>query len=76
LARSAPEPVSSTAESSGMVAELSPKELEDRQRILEALTQCSGNQSKAAEKLGISRSTLINRLDAYRIGRPRKRPGG
>jgi transcriptional regulator with PAS, ATPase and Fis domain len=63
-------------ENGGLIAELSAKELEDRQRILDALTQCSGNQSKAAEKLGISRSTLINRLDAYRIGRPRKRPGG
>lgn len=70
------EPTSAVSESNGLVAELSPKELEDRQRILDALTQCSGNQSKAAEKLGISRSTLINRLDAYRIGRPRKRPGG
>jgi transcriptional regulator with PAS, ATPase and Fis domain len=56
-------------------SELDDKELEDRQRILQALTECAGNQSKAAEKLGISRSTLINRLDAYRIGRPRKRPG-
>jgi transcriptional regulator with PAS, ATPase and Fis domain len=57
------------------MSELDEKELEDRQRILQALTDCAGNQSKAAEKLGISRSTLINRLDAYRIGRPRKRPG-
>jgi DNA-binding NtrC family response regulator len=56
------------------VANLTPKELDERQLILEALTLCSGNQSKAAEHLGVSRSTLINRLDAYRIGRPRKRP--
>ena len=70
------ESASVAPENGGLIAELSAKELEDRQRILDALTQCSGNQSKAAEKLGISRSTLINRLDAYRIGRPRKRPGG
>lgn len=56
------------------VANLTPKELDERQLILEALTLCSGNQSKAAARLGVSRSTLINRLDAYRIGRPRKRP--
>ncbi len=57
------------------VADLTPKELAERQRILDALAACAGNQSKAAERLGISRSTLLNRLDAYRLGRPRKRPG-
>jgi DNA-binding NtrC family response regulator len=56
------------------ITDLTPDELEERKRILDALTQCAGNQSKAAARLGISRSTLINRLDAYRIGRPRKRP--
>jgi DNA-binding NtrC family response regulator len=58
-----------------LVASLSAKELSERERILTALAECSGNQCRAAEKLGVSRSTLLNRLDAYRIGRPRKRPG-
>jgi two-component system response regulator AtoC len=58
----------------GAVGDLTPKELAERQRILDALAASAGNQSKAAEKLGISRSTLLNRLDAYRMGRPRKRP--
>ncbi|HEY8944675.1 MAG TPA: sigma 54-interacting transcriptional regulator [Polyangiaceae bacterium] len=56
------------------ISDLSAQELEERQRILDALAASAGNQSKAASKLGISRSTLLSRLDAYRIGRPRKRP--
>jgi predicted DNA-binding protein (UPF0251 family) len=45
----------------------------ERQRILDALDSCAGNQTRAAELLGISRRTLINRLDEYGIARPRKR---
>ncbi|XXY92323.1 sigma 54-interacting transcriptional regulator [Sorangium sp. So ce296] len=45
----------------------------DRQRVLEALEQSAGNQTRAAKLLGISLRTLINRIDAYGIPRPRKR---
>ncbi|MEM9192750.1 MAG: sigma 54-interacting transcriptional regulator, partial [Myxococcota bacterium] len=45
----------------------------ERRRIMDALAQCSGNQTRAATLLGISRRTLINRLDTYKVPRPRKR---
>jgi two-component system, NtrC family, response regulator AtoC len=44
----------------------------ERQRILEALAKCAGNQTEAAKVLGISRRTLVNRLNLYEIARPRK----
>ncbi|MEO7096879.1 MAG: sigma 54-interacting transcriptional regulator, partial [Polyangiales bacterium] len=43
----------------------------ERQRILDALETCAGNQSRAAKMLGISRNTLILRLKTYGIKRPR-----
>jgi transcriptional regulator with GAF, ATPase, and Fis domain len=44
----------------------------ERDRILAALEACGGNQSRAAKSLGISRATLIRRLEAYGVPRPRK----
>jgi transcriptional regulator with PAS, ATPase and Fis domain len=44
----------------------------ERRRITDALEQCGGNQSRAAEMLGISRRTLINRMIAFSMPRPRK----
>ena len=41
-------------------------------RILQALEQCAGNQTRAAKLLGISRGTLVSRLETYSIARPRK----
>jgi DNA-binding NtrC family response regulator len=44
----------------------------ERERILQALARCDGNQTQAADLLGISRRTLLRRLDEYRLPRPRK----
>jgi DNA-binding NtrC family response regulator len=46
----------------------------EKQRIVDALARCAGNQRKAAALLGISRGTLLARLEAYGLPRPRKRP--
>jgi two-component system, NtrC family, response regulator AtoC len=47
----------------------------ERHRIVEALSKCAGNQTEAAQALGISRRTLVKRLAAFNIPRPRKRHG-
>ena len=46
---------------------------EKHARLLEALRDCAGNQTRAAQKLGVSRRTLVNWLNKYGIARPRKR---
>ena len=46
----------------------------ERKRIIEALERCGGNQTSAAEMLGMSRRTLVSRLSTYDLPRPRKRP--
>jgi transcriptional regulator with PAS, ATPase and Fis domain len=45
---------------------------DERRLIVEALERCGGNQSKACKLLGISRRTLLHRLDEHGIERPRK----
>jgi transcriptional regulator with PAS, ATPase and Fis domain len=44
----------------------------ERDRIVRALADAGGNQKEAAKLLGISRRTLLNRLDEYNVPRPRK----
>jgi DNA-binding protein Fis len=45
---------------------------EERRRVESALEQCAGNQTRAAKVLGVSRRTLINRLERLNMPRPKK----
>jgi two-component system, NtrC family, response regulator AtoC len=44
----------------------------ERDAIIRALDACGGNQTKAAQLLGIARRTLINRIERYGLPRPKK----
>jgi transcriptional regulator with GAF, ATPase, and Fis domain len=44
----------------------------ERERIAKALELCVGNQTRAAQILGISRRALVTKLDRYGFPRPRK----
>jgi DNA-binding NtrC family response regulator len=45
----------------------------EKRQIKDALEQCAGNQSRAAKLLGIGRRTLITKINAYGLRRPRGR---
>ena len=51
---------------------LAPETQRERDEVVDALASCAGNQSRAAKLLGISRKTLVARLDAFGLPRPRK----
>jgi two-component system, NtrC family, response regulator AtoC len=51
---------------------LTEDDLAERQRIIDALAACGGNQTRAARTLGIARRTLTSRLDKLGLPRPRK----
>jgi transcriptional regulator with PAS, ATPase and Fis domain len=44
----------------------------ERRRILETLEECGGNQTRAAERLGITRRVLVRKLDKHKLPRPRR----
>jgi len=44
----------------------------ERERIIATLELCRGNQTRAAQILGMSRRTLLHRLERYGLPRPRK----
>jgi DNA-binding NtrC family response regulator len=45
----------------------------ERERIVAALEACAWNQTQAAARLDMPLRTLVNRLDEYRLPRPRKK---
>ncbi len=51
---------------------LSEAQLEERARVVSALQHSGGNQTRAARRLGVSRQTLVKKLDRYGLPRPRK----
>jgi transcriptional regulator with GAF, ATPase, and Fis domain len=50
---------------------LTAEQQEDRARVIAALDECGGNQTRAAKRLGIARTTMVNKIALYRITRPR-----
>jgi two-component system, NtrC family, response regulator AtoC len=52
------------------------RQAEEQQRIVEALQKCGGNQSRAAELLGMPRRTLVRKLGQYGLTRSRRSPQG
>jgi DNA-binding NtrC family response regulator len=48
-------------------ARAAPTTLDDieKKAILEALERCGGKRGKAAEELGITRKTILNKLKSY-----------
>jgi two-component system response regulator AtoC len=54
-------------------AVLSDRRRDERQRMMNALTAWGGNQTRAAESMGMPRRTFVSKLDRYGFTRPRKR---
>jgi two-component system response regulator AtoC len=66
-----PADAAESATDASEVGFLDPAQRADRARVIAALEQCGGNQTRAARHLGIGRTSLVNKLALYRIPRPR-----
>jgi transcriptional regulator with PAS, ATPase and Fis domain len=49
------------------------REAAEKRAVLDALDKTDGNQTKAAALLGVSRRTLVSRLQEYGLTKPRKK---
>jgi transcriptional regulator with GAF, ATPase, and Fis domain len=72
----APEPLApaaavAPAPTADPLAFLDAEQRADRDRVLRALEECAGNQTRAAKQLGMSRTAFVTKLRVYRIPRPR-----
>jgi two-component system response regulator AtoC len=65
-----PEDQGGPADATSRVA-VAPAAQSEREAIEQALVQCSGNQSRAADLLGIPRRTLVRRIAQLGLPRPR-----
>jgi DNA-binding NtrC family response regulator len=55
------------------VLPLTPEQTVERDKMIAALDEFAGNQTRAADKMGMSRRTFVTRLEEYHIPRPRKK---
>lgn len=62
--------VAATSSSSNLRDE---REAAERRAVMDALDKTGGNQTKAAALLGVSRRTLVTRLQLYGLTKPRKK---
>jgi transcriptional regulator with PAS, ATPase and Fis domain len=44
----------------------------ERKQVLNALDECAGNQTRAAQLLGITRRVLVRKLEKFNLPRPRR----
>jgi two-component system response regulator AtoC len=71
VAAASPASPAAAAESDSGLDFLDAEQKADRAAVIAALDECAGNQTRAAKKLGIARTTLVTKLRLYRIPRPR-----
>ena len=67
----APAPAADAEPADAVPDGLDAEQRADRERVLRALDECAGNQTRAARLLGISRTAFVTKLRVYRIPRPR-----
>jgi two-component system, NtrC family, response regulator AtoC len=71
-----PDPLPASEEPGGPFQLRGDLQTVERNRILAALDRCGGNQTRAAQMLGISRRTLVNRMSQFQLPRPKEKPRG